>query len=102
MYALLLLGICKLTQKKSQLLLSECLRLQSELVEVKSLDTKSLDLGPAFGSDQHINLPKSSGIFENYDVDITLDEGKIVDEWVRNVLACFFPVIFRILERVHS
>ena len=70
MYALLLLGISKITQKKSQLLLSECLRLQSELVEVKSLDKKSFDLGPAFGSDQH------------------MDEGKIVDEWVRNVFLC--------------
>lgn len=85
MYALLLLGISKLTQKKSQLLLSECLRLQSELVEVKSLDTKSFDLGLAFGSDQHINLPKNPGCLENCDVDITMDEGKIVDEWVRNV-----------------
>lgn len=88
MYALLLLGISKLTQKKSQLLLSECLRLQSELVEVKSLDKKSFDLGLAFGSDQHINLPRNPGCLENCDVDITMDEGKIVDEWVRNVFLC--------------
>ena len=86
MYALLLLGISKLIQKKSQILLSDCLRLQSELVEVKSLDKKSLDLGLSIGNDQHINLPKNPSGFENSEIDITVDEGRIVDEWVRNVL----------------
>ena len=53
-------------------------------MEVKSLDKKDIDLLLS-SSEQHINLSKAPSSLDNYDLDISIDQGALVDEWVNNV-----------------
>lgn len=85
MRALLLLGLSHVLQKKSQLLVADCLRIQSAIGDVISLTPNDLPKEMMIASDQQITLPTVSGKQATLEVDLSFDQGEMVDRWIEAV-----------------
>ena len=59
MKALLLLGLSRILQKKAQLLVADCLRIQNAIGDVMSIHTNDLPRDAMIANDQQITLPVS-------------------------------------------
>ena len=88
MRALLLLGLSRILQKKAQLLVADCLRIQSAIGDVMSITTNDLPKDVMIANDQQITLSSAPGTHSLLDVDISMDQGDVVDKWIEAV--CFW------------
>ena len=85
MKALLLLGLSRILQKKAQLLVADCLRIQNAIGDVMSIHTNDLPRDAMIANDQQITLLSAPGARSLVDVDMSVDQGDIVDKWIEAV-----------------
>lgn len=85
MRALLLLGLSRILQKKAQLLVADCLRIQSAIGDVMSITTNDLPKDVMIANYQQITLSSAPGTHSLLDVDISMDQGDVVDKWIEAV-----------------
>lgn len=85
MRALLLLGLSRILGKKAQLLINDCFRIQSAIGDVMSLTSNDLPKELMVASDQQITLSSTGGSRTVLDVDVSFDQGDVVDRWIDSV-----------------
>ena len=85
MRALLLLGLSRILDKKAQVLFNDCCCVQSAIKDVMSLTSNDLPKESMGASDQQLTL--NCGLFSRGagDVDISFDQGEVVDRWIAAV-----------------
>ena len=83
MKALLLFGLSRILQKKAQLLVADCLRIQNAIGDVMSIHTNDLPRDAMIANDQQITLLSAPGARSL--VDMSVDQGDIVDKWIEAV-----------------
>ena len=87
MRALLLLGLSRILNKKAQLLINDCYRIQTAIGDVMSITSNDLPKELTIASDQQITLNSSAAPRTALDVDVSFDQGDAVDRWIDAV--CF-------------
>ena len=90
MKALLLLGLSRILQKKAQVLIEDCLRIQNAIGDVMNLTSTDLPKDALLANDQAITLSHSTAVRTALDVDLSFDQGDMVDRWIKAVLVLFY------------
>lgn len=85
MKALLLLGLSHILQKKAQVLIEDCLRIQNAIGDVMNLTSTDLPKDALIANDQAITLSHSAATKTALDVDLSFDQGDMVDRWIKAV-----------------
>ena len=85
MKALLLLGLSHILQKKAQVLIEDCLRIQNAIGDVMNLKSTDLPKDALIANDQAITLSHSAATKTALDVDLSFDQGDMVDRWIKAV-----------------
>lgn len=98
MRALLLLGLSRIIQKKAQLLVADCLRIQNAIGDVMCLTSNDLPKDLLSANDQQITLQSSSAAKTALDVDLSFEQGDLVDRWIEAVLFQIMEIMTRILN----
>ena len=86
MQALLLLGLSRILQKKAQLLVADCLRIQNAIGDVMCLTSNDLPNDLLSANDQQITLSHTAAPKTALDVNLSFDQGDMVDRWIESVL----------------
>ena len=102
MKALLLLGLSRILQKKAQLLVADCLRIQSAIGDVMSIHTNDLPRDAMIANDQQITLLSAPGARSLVDVDMSVDQGDVVDRWIEAVRLVLFRLMARTSRKISS
>lgn len=100
MKALLLLGLSRVLQKKAQLLVADCLRIQNAIGDVMSIHTNDLPRDAMIANDQQITLLSAPGARSLVDVDMSVDQGDMVDKWIEAVRFYRFLLICRTSRKI--
>ena len=90
MKALLLLGLSRILQKKAQVLIEDCLRIQNAIGDVMNLTSTDLPKDALLANDQAITLSHSTAVRTALDVDLSFDQGDMVDRWIKAVFVLFY------------
>lgn len=98
MRALLLLGLSRIIQKKAQLLVADCLRIQNAIGDVMCLTSNDLPKDQLSANDQQITLQSSSTAKTALDVDLSFEQGDLVDRWIEAVQFHVLEIMTRILS----
>jgi len=85
MDALLLLGLSQILDKKAQLLVNDCYRVQSVISDAMSLKPCDLPKEQIIANDMQITLNSGVGSRSVLDVDISFEQGDLVDRWIDSV-----------------
>ena len=80
--ALLLLGLSQILDKKAQLLVNDCYRVQSAISDAMSLKSSDLPKEQIVASDTQITLNSGVGSRSVLDVDVSFEQGDLVDRWI--------------------
>lgn len=90
MKALLLLGLSRILQKKAQVLIEDCLRIQNAIGDVMNLTSTDLPKDALLANDQAITISHSTAVKTALDVDLSFDQGDMVDRWIKAVESVYY------------